>query len=106
MIRYLDIVTADYAEFIIGRAFADPLADPRYWLAAAAIFLRQSRHRQSWPSTGFGSRALSSAHQHDPSRLQANSVPHMGQARRRADGISNRFVMNCSPSFSSLVHCL
>jgi hypothetical protein len=60
-----------------------------------AIFRRQSRHRQSPPSTGIGSRAVSSLHQQGPERLQENSVPQPEQARRREEGIglSNRFVM-------------
>jgi hypothetical protein len=62
--------------------------------AATAAFRRQSRHRQSPPSSGIGSRAASSAHQHGPARLQVNSVPHCAQARRREAGFSNRFVMN------------
>jgi hypothetical protein len=60
---------------------------------AAAAFRRQSRHRQSSPSTGIGRRLVSSAHQHGPARLQVNSVPHQEQARRREAGFSNRFVM-------------
>jgi hypothetical protein len=61
-----------------------------------ALFRKQSRHRQSPPSTGIGSRAASSAHQQDPERLQENSVPQPAQARRRGEGsgFSNRFVMN------------
>jgi hypothetical protein len=62
--------------------------------ACAAAFRKQSRHRQSSPSSGIGSRAVSSAHQHGPARLQVNSVPHREQARRREAGISNRFVIN------------
>ena len=77
--------------------------------ACAAALRRQSRHRQSSPSTGIGRRAISSAHQHGPAGLQANSVPHREQARRREGWISNRFVMNrteTSPRFSRLVHSL
>jgi hypothetical protein len=59
----------------------------------AAALRRQSRHRQSPPSTGIGSRAVSSAHQHAPSGLQVNTVPQAEQARRREDGLSVRFVM-------------
>ncbi|WP_156041874.1 hypothetical protein [Bradyrhizobium sp. URHD0069] len=59
----------------------------------AAMLRRQSRHRQSLPSMGIGSRAASSAHQHGPARLQVNSVPQPEQARRRESGFSNRFVM-------------
>jgi hypothetical protein len=60
-----------------------------------AILLRQSRHRQSPPSTGIGSRAVSASHQHCPDRLHENSVPQPEQARRRVTGseFSNRFVM-------------
>jgi uncharacterized protein (DUF1800 family) len=74
---------------------------------AAAAFRKQSRHRQSSPATGIGSRALSSAHQQAPAGLQVNSVPHREQARRRGAGISNRFVMNRSTPrshFSCRVH--
>jgi hypothetical protein len=54
-------------------------------MALAAIFRRQSRHRQSPPpSAGIGSRAVSSAHQQVPDRLQLNSVPQPEQASRRA----------------------
>jgi hypothetical protein len=60
----------------------------------SAIFRRQSRHRQSLSSAGIGSRAVSSAHQHGPDRLQVNSVPQPEQARRRDGGLSERFVMN------------
>jgi uncharacterized protein (DUF1800 family) len=63
-----------------------------------ALFRRQFRHRQSPPSTGIGSRAVSSAHQQGPARLQVNSVPHPEQARRREGGISNRFVINRTES--------
>jgi hypothetical protein len=63
---------------------------------ASAAFLKHSRHRQSPPSTGIGSRTVSSAHQHGPDRLQENSEPQPAQARRREVGpkLSNRFVMN------------
>jgi len=44
---------------------------------------KHSRHRQSSPSIGIGSRKHSSAHQHGPAGLQVNSVPQRGQARRR-----------------------
>jgi hypothetical protein len=54
-----------------------------------AIFRRQSRHRQSPPSSGIGNRATSSAHQHGPARLQVNSVPQPEQASRRDGGFSN-----------------
>jgi hypothetical protein len=68
----------------------------------AAAFLKHSRHRQSSPLTGIGRRAVSASHQHSPDRLQENSTPQRGQARRRevgpglADGLafSNRLVMN------------
>jgi hypothetical protein len=61
----------------------------------AAIFRRQSRHRQSAPFAGIGSRGVSSAHQQDPERLQENSVPQPEQASRREEGrrVSDRFVM-------------
>jgi hypothetical protein len=56
---------------------------------------RQSRHRQSSPSSGIiGRRAVSSAHQHGPARRQVNSVPQREQLRRREAGISNLFVIN------------
>lgn len=51
---------------------------------AAAAFRRQSRHRQSLPWVGIGSRAVSSAHQQFPDRSQPNSVPQPEQVRRRA----------------------
>jgi hypothetical protein len=78
-------------------------------LAAATIFRKHSRHRQSPPSSGIGRRAGSSAHQHGPARLQVNSVPHPEQARRREAGtaLSNRFVINRTESgfcFSCRVH--
>jgi uncharacterized protein (DUF1800 family) len=65
-------------------------------LPVAAVFLKHSRHRQSPPSAGIGSRAVSSAHQQGPDRLQENSVPQPEQARRRdaGAGVSNRFVIN------------
>ena len=69
---------------------------------SAAIFRRQSRHRQSLPSDGIGSRTVSSVHQHGPLRLQVNSVPQPEQARRRDAelskklGLSERFVMKQS----------
>jgi hypothetical protein len=73
-----------------------------------AAFRKQSRHRQSSAaSTGIGRRAVSSAHQHGPARLQVNSVPHPEQARRRDAGISNRFVITRTESgwrFSCRVH--
>jgi hypothetical protein len=62
--------------------------------ACSAALRKQSRHRQSPSSSGIGSRAVSSAHQHGPARLQLNSVPHPEQARRREAGFSNRFVIN------------
>jgi hypothetical protein len=62
----------------------------------AAIFLKQSRHRQSSPLTGIGRRAVSASHQHSPDRLHENSTPQRGQARRREAGFefSNRLAMN------------
>jgi len=62
--------------------------------ALATIFRKQSRHRQSPPSSGIGNRATSSAHQHAPARLQVNSVPQPEQASRRDGGFSNRSVIN------------
>jgi hypothetical protein len=67
-------------------------------ISAATIFRKQSRHRQSPPSSGIGSRATSSAHQHGPARPQVNSVPHPEQARRRDGGFPDRFVMNRTES--------
>jgi hypothetical protein len=69
----------------------------RYFGAAcaSAIFLKHFRHRQSPPSTGIGSRTVSSAHQQGPDRAQENSTPQPAQARRREVGaeLSNRRVM-------------
>jgi hypothetical protein len=62
--------------------------------APLAIFRKQSRHRQSPPSVGIGSFAVSSMHQQLPERSHANSVPQAEQARRRAAVFSDRFVMN------------
>jgi hypothetical protein len=62
--------------------------------AFAAIFCKQSRHRQSSPSLGIGNRNVSSAHQHGPAGLQMNSVPQAEQLRRRDAGFSDRFVIN------------
>jgi len=67
--------------------------DALLYRVACRIFRRQSRHRQSPPSTGIGSRAVSSAHQHGPAGRQVNSIPQAEQARRRDTGFSNRFVM-------------
>ena len=53
---------------------------------------------------GIGSRAVSSAHQHGPARLQVNSVPHREQARRREAGISNRFVINRNRIRARVLH--
>jgi hypothetical protein len=79
--------------------------DTRLPAVGSAIFRKQSRHRQSPPSVGIGSRAVSSAHQHGPDRLQVNSVPQPEQARRReGGGLSNRFVMHLTallPGFNS-----
>jgi hypothetical protein len=77
--------------------------------ACAAIFRKQSRHTQSSPSTGIGSRAASSAHQHGPAGLQVNAVPHREQAMRRDAGseFPKRFVINRTElraRFSSTVH--
>jgi heme-degrading monooxygenase HmoA len=71
------------------------------WLSAAAL-RRQSRHRQSPPSAGIGSFAVSSAHQQVPDRLQLNSVPQPEQASRRG-GFANGFVIKrAEPSWCSL----
>jgi hypothetical protein len=59
---------------------------------------RQSRHRQSPPSAGIGSFAVSSAHQQVPERLQLNSVPQPEQASRRGGGFANRFVIKRAES--------
>jgi len=56
---------------------------------SAAIFRKQSRHKQSPLSRGIGSRATSSAHQHVSARPQVNSVPQPEQASRRDGGFSN-----------------
>jgi len=79
---------------LIGRS--DDSKD--YWVFTA-IFLKHSRHRQSPPSAGIGSRTVSSAHQHGPDRLQVNSVPQPAQARRReaGAGLSNACVMKRTP---------
>jgi hypothetical protein len=53
---------------------------------SAAIFRKHSRHRQSSPLTGIGSRAVSSAHQQEPDSSQENSLPQPAQARRRVIG--------------------
>jgi len=62
--------------------------------APLAILRKQSRHRQSPPSAGIGSFAVSSAHQHWSERSQENSVPQAEQAMRREAVFSKRFVMN------------
>jgi hypothetical protein len=62
--------------------------------ASAAALRRQSRHRQSSPSTGIGRRAVSSAHQHGPGMPQLKAAPHREQASRRPVGFSNQFVTN------------
>jgi hypothetical protein len=61
-----------------------------------AAFRKQSRHRQSLPSTGIGRRTVSSLHQHGPDRLHENSAPQPAQARRRevGAGFLSEFVMN------------
>ena len=74
---------------------------------SAAAFRKQSRHRQSSPSSGIGSRAVSSAHQHGPARLQVNSVPHREQARRREAGFPTYLSsseLELSPPSSCPVH--
>jgi hypothetical protein len=57
------------------------------FIEASAALRKHSRHRQSSPSTGIGSRAVSVAHQQTPPGLQANSVPQREQARRRAESV-------------------
>jgi hypothetical protein len=84
--------------FVAG-SDGERLQDAAVLGAAAAAFRRQSRHRQSSPSSGIGSRAVSCAHQHGPARLQVNSVPQREQARRREAGISNRSVINRADSW-------
>jgi len=54
---------------------------------AIAALRKQSRHRQSSPSTGIGNRAVSVAHQQAPPGLQENSVPQREQARRRGGSV-------------------
>ena len=69
----------------------------------ATALRKQSRHRQSPPSDGIGSRAFSSAHQHCPDRLQVNSAPQPEQARRReGGGVSRRLVMQRTALLRSL----
>jgi hypothetical protein len=43
---------------------------------------------------GIGRREDSSAHQHEPDRLQVNSVPQLEQPSWRERALSDRFVMN------------
>jgi hypothetical protein len=57
----------------------------------SAAFRKHSRHRQSSPATGIGSRAASLAHQQAPPGLQENSVPQREQARRRGESVE-RFM--------------
>jgi hypothetical protein len=57
------------------------------FIESSAVLRKHSRHRQSSPSTGIGSRAVSVAHQQSPPGLQANSVPQREQARRRAESV-------------------
>jgi len=75
----------DFLEEIDGTGSAVPILGIYgvFAMACAAALRKQSRHRQSSPSSGIGGRADSSAHQHEPARLQVNSVPHREQARRR-----------------------
>ena len=107
----LDLIVRSASEFIIGPRFARTrwrISNHelrRYNVAAgslescsSAALRRQSRHRQSPPSTGIGRMAVSSAHQQGPATLQMNAVPHREQARRRGGAfsmwaLSNRFVM-------------
>jgi hypothetical protein len=60
---------------------------------------RQSAHKQSPPSSGTGSFALSSAHQQSLDKVQANSAPQLEQIRRRAAGagIVLRWLISGSP---------
>jgi len=53
-------------------------------VCASAALRRQSRHRQSSPARGIGSRTDSSAHQQASVPVQENAVPQRRQARRRA----------------------
>jgi hypothetical protein len=64
------------------------------WPARAAALRRQSRHRQSPPSAGIGSLAVSSVHQQVPERSQPNSVPQPEQTRRRELAFANGFVID------------
>jgi hypothetical protein len=54
---------------------------------------RQAGHRQSAPSSGIGSRIVSSLHQHAPSGLQPKAVPQAEQLIVREGMISFQFVM-------------
>jgi hypothetical protein len=85
-----------YAPRNDGDAYGRGLSD-----TFPAALRRQSRHRQSSPSSGIGRRAVSSEHQHGPARLQVNSVPHLEQLRRREAGTSNLFVINPTELSSS-----
>jgi hypothetical protein len=62
------------------------------WLLFADALRRQSRQRQSSPANGIGSRAVSSAHQHDSESPQLNCVPQREHAMRRGAAVSNQFV--------------
>jgi hypothetical protein len=57
------------------------------FVGCSAALRKQSRHRQSSPSTGIGNRAVSMAHQQSPPGLQENSVPQREQARRRGESV-------------------
>jgi hypothetical protein len=59
----------------MNRHFSAIHSRSRMSVYASAALRRQSRHRQSSPTQGFVSRAVSSAHQHWSDRPQANSVP-------------------------------
>jgi hypothetical protein len=61
----------------------------RYFAAVSAALRKQSRHTQSSPATGIGSRVVSVAHQQSPPGLQVNSIPQREQARRRADSVQS-----------------
>ncbi|MBR0719000.1 hypothetical protein JQ632_34310 [Bradyrhizobium liaoningense] len=66
----------------------------------AAALRRHSRHRQSSPSAGIGSFAVSSAHQQSPDSEQPNSAPQREHVTLRIEtacnGNSFGFVMICA----------
>ncbi len=70
-------------------------------IEALAAARRQAGHRQSSPSAGIGSFAVSSMHQQCPDRSQVKAVPQRGQVRGRCaaaagEAFSGRFVMKRS----------